>query len=213
MTLVGVLVPSYFLHLKEIKKLKLETLKYKNSLVESQSEIVKTNLKLDYFNRAMDISRINPIIDSVSSMFEKTKASRFLILIAVNGKDSFNIVSVIFEHHKTNGNKVNAIGTYRNVNIDDNYRDLLKKTEREKTVEIETSKLDNCILKDFYHLEDIKHSKIVFLSRNKIDQDNDFVVYSSLATHEEESFSRNENAFIKTCYEGTIIPNISKVLD
>jgi hypothetical protein len=213
MTLIGGIVPSYLLHKKEVKKLKLQAVKYKNHLIASETEHVKTELKLDYFNRAMDISRINPIINSVNNVFEKTKASRFLILIAINGKDSFNVVSVIFEHHKPSLNKRNAIGTYRNVTIDNHYRTLLKKTEQEKSVNITTKDLDDCILKDFYKIEKVTHSKLFFLSRNKIDEDNDFVIYSSIATYDEEDYSREEKAHIKTCYESTVIPNIAKVLD
>jgi len=204
--LIGVLVPAYLLHKREIAKHKLEISKL--NLEKKQDK-----LKLDFFNRAMDLSRINPIINAVNRLFKETVADRFLILIAINGKTDFNIVSVIFEQHNDNKHPVNAIGTYRNIEVDNAYRNMLKLSEINGAYDIDVSKMNDCILKSFYEYEGVKHSKVRFLDRQKIDNDNDFVIYSSLATHKNKSYNKIEEAIIKTVYESTIIPNIKKVVE
>lgn len=210
---LGVLIPAVLLHFREVGKHKLEVLKLNREINLKDAENRKNELKIDFFNRAMDLTSINPIINAVDRIFEGTKADRFLILIAINGKDNFNIVSVIFEQHKEDKYKVNAIGTYRNIGIDDAYRDMLKGSEFSESVDLETKTMRDGILREFYQMEGVKFSKIKFLSRQKIDDENDFVVYSSIATHTDNNFSRRENTIIKTNYENTIIPQINKVVN
>lgn len=209
---LGILIPALLLHFREVGKHKLELLKLNRELDLKISENRKNELKIDFFNRAMDLTSINPIIDAVDRIFKSTKADRFLILIAINGKENFNIVSVIFEQHKNDKYKVNAIGTYRNIGIDNAYREMLKKSEFLDCVDLETATMTNGILKEFYEMEGVKFSKIKFLSRQKIDSENDFVIYSSIATHTNNAFNKRENTIIKTNYENTIIPKINKVL-
>lgn len=211
-TALTALILGYLLHKREVGKHRLEIEKYRNEIDLKNKEQLQDRIKLDFFNRAMDLSRINPIIEGVDKVFENTIADRFLILIAINGKTDFNVVNVIFEQHKPSVHKVNAIGTYRNVNIDELYRQMLKRTEAEGVVELNVEQMSPSILKDFYEIEGVKHSKIRFLGRESIDEDNDFLIYSSLATHEDFPFSNLDKAYIKTVYEGTIIPNITEIV-
>lgn len=213
LTAITVVISAYWLHKRETNKHKLEVERYRNELALNEKEKKQDKLKLDFFNRAMDLSRINPIIEGVDKMFNRTVADRFLILIAVNGKEDFNIVSVIFEQHKPSVHKVNAIGTYRNINIDDAYRKMLKLSEMMGIVEIDVAEMEDCILKDFYNMESITHSKIRFLGRQKIDDENDFLIYSSLATHSGKPFTNKGKTLAKLVYESTIIPNIQKILN
>ena len=146
-------------------------------------------------------------------IFQETKADRFLILIAKNGITDFRIVNVVFEQHKNKQFRINAIARYRNVQIDDEYKAMLKEAEFRGYVELDTSKMKPSLLRDFYALEGVTHSKIRHLARKPIDEGNDFLIFSSLATHEIDKFTELELAFIKTQYEGIIMPALQKVVD
>lgn len=198
----------------EIEKLKTEIEKNKQETEVLKKEKKETEIKLQFLNRIMDLEFINEIGEAVNRIFESTKAGRFLILVAKNGKVDFNTVSVVFEQHKEAKYRINAIARYRNVQIDDEYKKMLKEAERNGLVHIKTSQMpEDSILRDFYELEGITHSKVRFLARKPIDSDNDFLVYSSLSTYEKKDFTKSELAFIKTQYEGTILPCIDKIFD
>ena len=51
------------------------------------------------------------------------------------------------------------------------------------------------------------------MARKPINDDDDFLIFSSLSTHQDEKFTDTEKAFIKTQYEGTIMPSLNKVID
>lgn len=195
----------------EKRRLEIENLQLENNQLKNEKK--ETEQKLDFINRILDLEFINQIGESVNRMFAQTKADRFLILVARNGKVDFNIVSVVFEQHKKTEFRINAIARYRNVHIDNSYRIMLKDAERYGMVQIETAKMPDSVLKDFYEMEGITFSKVRFLARKPIDNDNDFLVYSSLSTHEKTDFTKREKAYIKTQYEGTIFPCINKMFD
>lgn len=173
----------------------------------------ETQVKLKFLDRIMDLEFINQIGESVNRIFEETVADRFLILVAKNGKSDFNVVSVVFEAHKNAKYRINAIARYRNVHIDKQYKNMLKESENYGMVKLETAKMPDSVLKDFYLLEGVKFSKIRHLARRPIDKDNDFLVYSSISTHENKDFDNLDLAFIKTQFDGTIKPCIDKIFD
>jgi len=126
----------------------------------------------------------------------------------MNGQTDFRVISVIFEQHKNKKWKVNAIIRYRDVEIDNQFRQTLKDSERYGCVDFNVSTMKPQLLKDFYIIEKVKHSKFRFLHRQSIDTKNDVVIYSSIATHEDEPFTHIEETIIKTEYEGSIIHTI-----
>lgn len=196
---------------KERERLELENLRLENKNLKSENEDVRVKLK--FLDRALDLEFINQIGDAVDRIFDQTKADRFLILIAKNGKEDFNIVNVVFEQHKGSEYRINAIARYRNVHIDHPYKQMLKDCEFKGVIELETETMPRSVLKSFYENEKIKHSKVRHLARKPIDDQNDFLIYSSLSTHIDEKFTDNELAFIKTQYEGIIMPALQKVID
>jgi mannitol-specific phosphotransferase system IIBC component len=191
--------------------LEIENLQLENRKLKNENNDVK--VKLQFLDRVLDLPFINDLSNAVDKIFEETKADRFLVLIAKNGKEDFNIVNVVFEQHKDKNYRINAIARYRNVHIDHPYKQMLKETEFRGVVELETATMPRCILKSFYENEGITHSKVRHLARKPIDNDNDFLVYSSLSTHDKDKFTPNELAMIKTQYEGTIMPALQKVID
>ena len=200
---VPTITVSILLYRKDIKVKKMELESAKQDLETKQKGI-----KLNALEKLLDFTSFNIIRNSVDRIFENTKADRFMILIAVNGKVDFNIVSVIFEQHKTAKWKVNAIIRYRDVNIDDKFRQLLKELEYRGTIDIKVEDMTNQLLKDFYIIEKLKYAKFQFLHREHIDEDNDVLIYSTVSTHINIPFTKTENAIIKTEYEGTIIHTI-----
>ena len=191
-------------------RIKLKQLRVENKALADQSK--SDNLRLEYFNKVVDFESISAIKEAVDNIFANTRADRFLILIAMNGKTNFNVVSVIFEQHKNTKYSMNAIAKYRNLSVDDNYRQMLKMSESIGVVRLKTDDMKPQILKDIYELEGVKYSKVRHLLRKPLDDGNDFIVYSSLATHSEEDFTNKERVIIKSAYEGVIKPKIEEVI-
>lgn len=216
---LAVIIPSILTYHLGLKKYRLELKKNKEELKQTKERNIQlaeakaeADIKMTFFNQIIDLTSINIISNAVDRMFDKTKADRFLIMIAVNGKDDFNIISVVFEQHKLKNYRINAIARYHNITIDLQYKELLQDTEKQELISLSTDKMQESILKDFYINEKVKYSLIRKLVRKPIDKDNDFLVYSSISTHYNKNFTRIEKSFIKTQYEGTIIPNLINVL-
>lgn len=213
--LIKVLVPviltfilGLLAHFREMKK-KSQTIKILKK--ESKHNDIKVNL----FNKIINLESINNIKRSVDRMFENSNGDRFLILIAINGKEDFNKISVIFEQHKNNDYAINASARYKHVSIDDTYRKVLKDLEKNgrEGCNLNVSTMENSLLKRFYSIENVKHSKMKFILRSKIDKDNDILIYSSITTHKDTPFTETENTYINLEYENTITPNLKEVLN
>lgn len=200
---IATIIVSILLYRKDIRLKKMEI-----DSARQKAESNHQNIKINALDKLLDFTSFNIIRNSVDRIFQNTKADRFMILIAVNGKTDFNIVSVIFEQHKTAKWKVNAIIRYRDVNIDDRYRQLLKDLEYEGTIDLKVDDMTNQILKDFYIIEKLKYVKFQFLHREHVDENNDVLIYSTTSTHVDKPFTKIENAVIKTEYEGTIMHTI-----
>lgn len=202
---VPVLVTSILIHVREIRK--------KNNEIQKHiQEKEEHRIKGDVLDKILDFSSFNKIKSAVDEIFLATKADRFLILIAINGKTDFNIVSVIFEQHKTTKYQVNAIARYRSLKIDDNYRQMLKDAEFHGMVKLSTSEMENSLLKDIYAIENVAYSDIRHLLRLPIDDNNDVLIYSSLATHNERPFTNIERTRANIIYDSSIKNILKEVL-
>lgn len=199
----------------EKKKYNLEVKKLEQEIAYFKKQELDACIKISFIDRIMDFPFFNALANSVDRIFDLTKADRFLLLIAKNGKTDFSIVNVVFEQHKSKDYKINAIARYRNVDVsqDPAYRRMLKDAEHNGVVDLETATMPECLLKQFYLMEKVTFSKVRFLARKPIDEDNDFVIYSSLSTHDNEPFTLAERTFIKTQYEGTIKPSLNQVIN
>lgn len=178
-----------------------------------EREKKNSDLRLNLVDKILDISLLGKIQESVYEIFNETKADRFLILIAINGKVNFNIVSVIYEQHKDSKFKGNAIGRYRNLEIDEEYKYMLKEAEIKSFIEIDVEKMDDCLLKRIYTMEGVKHSKIRHLLRLPIDDENDVLVFSSVSTHLNKKFNVYEKTIFLTNYNSVILPSIKHIIE
>lgn len=141
----------------------------------------------------------------VDRLMNETSATRFLYLIAVNGKHELRHVSVIYEQHKTTDFTVNAINRYQRIKVDDEYLRMLKRTEKDGPIDLETETMSASLLKDIYSMEGIKHSRVTFVHRVHMDAENDLVIFSSIASHDKD-FTSSELTNIDLTYEGTLKP-------
>lgn len=198
------LIPFYFEKLKNKKK--------DQQIAQLKEDKKNSELRITIVDKILDISLLGKIQDAVKNMFDETKADRFLILVAVNGKVNFNVVSVIYEQHKDSEYRGNAIARYRNLEIDEDYRNMLKEAEAKGYVEIDTQTMPDSLLKSIYKVEGVNHSKIRHLLRLPIDEGNDILVFSSVATHEEDSFEDFEKMIFMTQYNSTIIPSLKQII-
>jgi hypothetical protein len=191
----------------------LKSIKEKEQTIVSQrKELENEKIKLDFFSRIYGVNHFNRINDAVNYIFNKTSADRFLILIAVNGKTDFNVVTVIYELRKNKGND-GMKPIYKNVQIDNEYRLMLKTAEKNELVKLETKKMRDSKLKTFYKIEGVSFSHVRFLIRRPIDDNNDFIVFSSLATHRTTDFTDSEVMMSQLQYDGVIIPSIKNILE
>lgn len=90
---------------------------------------------------------------------------------------------------------------------------MLKEAEVKGSVELETKNMTNSLLKIIYQVEGVNHSNIRHLLRLPIDEGNDVLVYSSIATHEQNAFEDSEKMIFLTQYNSTIIPSLKQIID
>lgn len=205
-TMVGVLVPAILLHIREMSKKDKEIQKHKNEKEDHK-------IKAEVLDRILDFTAFNLLKEAVDELFRTTRGDRFLILIAINGKEDFNVVSVIFEQHKNSDYKVNAIARYRNLGIDAPYRNMLKEAEALGSVSLDINNMKDSLLKDIYKIESIQYSDIRHLLRIHVDDRNDILVYSSLATHDERGFTKLGRTRADLIYNSSIKKILKDVLE
>ena len=175
----------------KVKRLELSNTKNEKQVAKLRAELTCINVLFEYNLIAL----INRTVDEI---FKTTKAERFIILFALNGKVDFNFVSVCYE--KTKSSKASgAIYRYVRLAIDDHYRQMLKFVEKDKQVYLDVEHMPECLLKDIYQslVEGVTYSGVHFINRSPIDADNDALVYCSVATTHDDDFTKHERSLIK----------------
>lgn len=153
----------------------------------------------------IDLELISIISGKVDEVFYNTGIDRFLLLIAVNGKDSFNVVSVVYERHKTGSGatRIDAIDRYSHVIIDADYKKMLKDAEIEGRVLMDVDMMNtDSILYNLYRAEGVTASIVKLISRVRVDNENSLLLYCSFATHDESKISKRDELFVHTLYGG-----------
>jgi hypothetical protein len=175
-------------------------------LIEKNKKIVDLVKNEGHFNKIQ--STFNDVFFSsrfltltqkkIKEIFKKTRAERFLILYAINGKTSFNTVTVCYEMGFDN-KIVWASEMYDKFEIDNPYRSMLKRVEFDHSIILDVAKMEECFLKTVYQSQDeqICHSIICFISRIKINENDDLLIYMSIATKSIDCFEKNELITIK----------------
>ena len=154
----------------------------------------KTETMLKGIQKANDIQSIS------ENIVQYTVFDRFLILTGTNGKTDFNYSTAEYEHHKPTRYSILSLGAtrkYKSFNFDSYYREMLKLVEKVGFIEIKTTELPPCDLKDIYESEGIQYAIIFFLYRGKIDEVSDRLFYCSVATHEGTNSTTREKIIVK----------------
>lgn len=155
----------------------------------------------EYLPRIMAMKNASNLNNIIDDLFSKTKATRFLILIGVNGKYDLNHISCVWYKYKNAEDDVNPISEYKHIDIsqDNQYKKMLSsiRTNPESFYNIKTMGMEQGILKDIYFEEQITHAKVGYLGKENIDKENDAVMFFSIATDNEREFSDTEKRYIR----------------
>lgn len=206
-----------FLHKREMKKIKVSMSKVEESERKAKIEAHLKDKQSSYIPRIMTLRNSVEIKEAVDEIYKHTKATRFLILIAVNGKHDLNSVSCIWYHYRNQEDDVNPAKSYSNVDITEDvfYKGMLKHIAKYQHdfFNINVLKMPQSVLKDIYYEEQITHSKVGFLSRAKIDDENDMLTFFSCSTDadDDNGFTQREKNKIKLIVNGTIKPSMEQI--
>jgi hypothetical protein len=186
----------------QIKTMELHTTEILEKKEELRQENRKLKLELSSLTILFDYYFYSLMQRQVDEIFNLTKADRFMVLFAINGKTDFNYVSVAYEQTRT-ADKKGAISRYVRLEIDRHYKDLLKDVERSSPVVLETAGMPESLLKNIYLAPDeqVHHCTVNFLCRIPVDEHNDIVIYTSTATMGKSPFTNQELASIKTRHD------------
>jgi len=190
---IGVSITAIITAYYNIKVKRLEL-----SNTTNAKQVAKLRAELTCINVLFEYNLIALINRTVDDIFKNTKAEQFIILFALNGKTDFNFVSVCYE--KTKSSKTSgAIYRYVRVQIDDHYRQMLKYVEKDHQVYLDVANMQECLLKNIYQsiAEGVTYSGVHFINRSPLDEDNDTLVYCSMATTDPEDFSKQERSMMK----------------
>ena len=136
-----------------------------------------------------------------------------MVLVARNKKHDPKFVDVILEFHKgDNNNRIEAVKIYKNVEIDSPYKEMLKNSEYYGFVDLETLTMENQLLKFYYESEKVTHSRIKPVARMPIDDENDFLVFTSSATYQAAPYTDLQKTLIDLKHNSIINPSIKKLL-
>ena len=187
--------------------------KFKRERDVAREEVYHQKAKLDIYEDILTIQSISKIGDAVSGLFEKTIADRYLILIGVEKLGKIKTVSVIFEQHKNSNASISAIARYKDVEIDDHYRQMVLDAEKYGAVNLETSSMKESKLRDWYISEGVTNCKVRFIHRKYLTSEASICCFCSISTHEGRSFSDKEEVRIKSTHDLIIVPLVKSILN
>lgn len=151
----------------------------------------------------VELFKFNELKESVDRVLANTKADSFLILMAHNGKEELRFATAIYEQHKNNEKTIFSFGAtnkYIKVEFDDEYRRMLKNTERDDIVKMETKSMNDNLLKNILISEKIVFSNCYFIKRyNEYKSENkDLLLYCMISTHQELPYDISDEIYFKT---------------
>lgn len=158
----------------------------------------RKNLDVD-----VELFKFNDLKEAVDNILFTTKADRFLILMANNGKEEMKFATAIYEQHKNNQElsfSIGATNKYIKIEFDDEYRHMLKEAEKEGVFRMNVKNMKECLMKNVYLTEKVTQSNCYFL-RRYIDyktENKDLLLYCTLASHSEELYDIFDETKFKT---------------
>ena len=201
------LISGFFMLKTKKLELKTKNLKEENEKASEQVEKAKieerkAKIELSALAVLFDTKFFNFLEEKVGDIFNNTRATRFLILYAINGKTDFKHATVTYEHIRGEKGK-GAIKRYTKVKIDDGYRNLLKVIEEFGSFTLNVNEMNKeDLLYKIYTMpqEEVNHSIVKFIARKRIDENNDLIFYSTIATTDNEEFTQGEKTYIRMIF-------------
>jgi hypothetical protein len=169
------------------------------------------------FALRLTMSAVSDIYLRIYDLVNSTKIDRFLVLRAENGQTMLKTATVELEHPPQKS--IYATFFYKNVPIDDTYREMLKMAEASGVYEMETAKMPDCKLRGYYEDEGVTFSNCYFIGRLVFSDKKAIVFYCTAATHQNEPFTPQEERKIEKLVESLKqevakeLENMAKVLD
>lgn len=183
------------------QKEEIEGLKQEKEAHKFNSNVLASLLKLRLYHT---------LEETTNRVFKKTRATRLIIFIAVNGKVEPKRVYSLF------GKKIDndAIDEdYRIVEIDDNYRTMLHDLEYKGKTLLDVLFMPKGMLKNIYFQEEISYSYLKFLKRYSLNKEDDAIVYISIATDHERNFTDKELTVIDLEVSNNITPLLDRLVN
>ena len=160
----------------------------------------QSDAKASFYPQIMQLKKLTIVEESIKRIFEHTKATRFLILVGANGKHEMNDISVILARNKIN-EIINQKELYKHIKVDKDYRERLKRVEKNGDEWLDVMEMSRGLLKSIYYKEEVSFSVVKFISRNPIDKDNDSIVYCSIATDDMDDFTDYDKVILNKEFE------------
>lgn len=151
--------------------------------------VLETNAEREIEEMLFELEDLNWLHLAVLNLLSETNADRFLILRAENGRDEPRYATVVYEQHEGVPHVI-ATSAYIRVNIDDDYRRMLKSAELDGVFRMKTEEMSDQLLKRVYQREGVQHSNCYFLDRKAIGENQAILTYCTIATHKPEPFDK-----------------------
>lgn len=169
-------------------------------LKKKGSESEKTTKQVDV---DVELFKFNELKESVDRILSHTKADSFIILMAHNGREDLRFATAIYEQHKHDEKTMFSFGAtnkYIKVEFDDDYRRMLKNSEKEDAVKMETKTLNDNLLKGILISEKINFSNCYFIKRYKEykSEHKDLLLYCMISTHQNSPYDITDEIYFKT---------------
>ena len=182
------------------KNIKLEKEKV---IVIKQEETDVLDYKLKALSYLLEFETFTNLVKALDDIFQETSVDRFLILYGINGSTVMKSVSAIFQYEKKTETdakwRFDAIGKYKDLEIDEYYKNMLLEIEEKGHTYITTEELPKyAILKFFYEKEGVTSSIVKFFFRKNLSENRDMILYCSFGTHDKNKLSESDLVYIKT---------------
>lgn len=171
----------------------------------------KVNLNILYSLQKLRV--YNQLEVFATELFKLFGADRFLVLLAVNGKTDPNIVSAVFgEESEEYKSDIPVVDRYIQVPIDETYKEMIRIIRRVGFVVYKVDEMPEGQLKEFYKEEKVKYSLVFFLKRYNLNDNDDAVLFCSLAVRKLTSWSVGKIQTIISLTKNRAIPLLDKIV-
>lgn len=187
LTFVGVVSPvvlSFYIYYRNRKDKKL-----KDEIISLNQEKTASNFNIGLLSNLMKLKLYGSLEVVTKKLFKRTKAMRVIVFVAINGKVEPKKVYAIFGE-KDGGHQIDE--EFRGVETTTEYVNMLHDLERNGSMLIETMKMKKGMLRNIYFNEGIAHSYLKFIQRYHLTDDDDAIVFMSIATDEDIPFNELE---------------------